>query len=581
MESRSERSRQSKRKQRGSVAEAYLALLADRGVDYFFGNAGTDFAPLVEAYAQAAQSGVAVPRPVLATHENLAVAMAHGYAMLSRRIPAVMAHVSVGTANMICAAMNATRENVAILLSAGRSPLTETGLLGSRDGYIHWAQEMYDQAGMIREIVKWDYELRNAEQLTTVVDRALAIAASEPRGPVYLTLPREVLAAPAVDRAADAPARLAPAAPPAPDVEATAAAARVLAHAQHPLIVTANAGRAAAAFEALAAFAERFAIPVVQHRPRYFSLPSSHPMNLGFDPSRLVPKADAILIIESDVPWIASRVAPAADCKVIHCGLDPLFARYPIRGFPCDVAITASAAAVLSALTAALADEVDEEAIAQRRRRIADERAALTGAWQAALDTAAKKSPPDPVWVSHCIDRAKDARTIVINEYTLYPEHCRFELPDLYFGSSSASGLGWGAGAALGAKLARPDSPVMAVVGDGAYMFSNPAAVHHASALHELPVLFVVMNNAMWGAVERSTRAMYPGGLAARSNDPSFVHLRNLPAFEKFCEAAGGYGERVDDPASLPSALERAISVVKDEKRQALLNVICGPGGTA
>ena len=190
-------SSRSKQQQTENVAGAYLALLADRGVDYLFGNAGTDFAPLIEAYAQAAQTGVAVPRPILATHENLAVTMAHGYGMVSRRIPAVMVHVSVGTANMICAAMNAARENVAILLTAGRSPLTETGLPGSRDGYIHWAQEMYDQAGMIREIVKWDYELRNAEQLTTVVDRALAIAATEPRGPVYLSLPREVIAAPA------------------------------------------------------------------------------------------------------------------------------------------------------------------------------------------------------------------------------------------------------------------------------------------------------------------------------------------------------------------------------------------------
>src|SRR5262249_53255742 len=142
-------------------------------------------------------------------------------------------------------------------------------------------------------------------------------------------------------------------------------------------------------------------------------------------------------------------------------------------------------------------------------------------------------------------------------------------------------GLGWGAGAALGAKLARPDTPVMAVLGDGAYMFSNPAAVHHASALHDLPVLFVVMNNGMWGAVERSTLAMYPGGLAAKSNNPSFVALHKLTAFETICEAAGGYGERVDDPAALPGALERAMSVVKNEKRQALLNVICGPGGSA
>jgi acetolactate synthase I/II/III large subunit len=564
-----------------NVAGAYLALLADRGVDYLFGNAGTDFAPLIEAYARAAQTGVAVPRPMLATHENLAVSMAHGYGMVSRRIAAVMVHVSVGTANMICAAMNAARENVAMLLTAGRSPLTETGLLGSRDGYIHWAQEMYDQAGMIREIVKWDYELRNAEQLTTVVDRALAIAASEPRGPVYLSLPREVIAAPASSPEAAAPSRLVAAAPAAPDASAIAVAARMLAQAKRPLIVTANAGRDAAAFGALAQFTERFAIPVVQHRPRYLSLPSSHAMSLGFDPARLVPKADVILVIESDVPWIPSQVAPGADCKVVHCGFDPLFTRYPIRGFPCDLAVTGGTVATLSALTAALGAGFDAGLVAERRRWIADERATLTAAWKSALEAAARRTPPDPAWVSHCIDRAKEPQCIVINEYTLFLEQCAFESPDLYFGSSSASGLGWGPGAALGAKLASPLSPVMAVVGDGAFMFSNPAAVHHASALHDLPVLFVVMNNAMWGAVQRSTLAMYPGGLASRSNEPPFVGLEKLPAFEQICAAAGGYGERVDDPAALPAALERAMAVVKNERRQALLNVVCGPGGSA
>jgi acetolactate synthase-1/2/3 large subunit len=566
---------------KGNVAGAYLALLADRGVDYLFGNAGTDFAPLIEAYARAAQTGVAVPRPMLATHENLAVSMAHGYGMVSRRIAAVMVHVSVGTANMICAAMNAARENVAVLLTAGRSPLTETGLLGSRDGYIHWAQEMYDQAGMIREIVKWDYELRNAEQLTTVVDRALAIAASEPRGPVYLSLPREVIAAPASSSEAASPSRLVAAAPVAPDASAIAVAARMLAQAKRPLIVTANAGRDAAAFGALAQFTERFAIPVVQHRPRYLSLPSSHAMSLGFDPARLVPKADVILVIESDVPWIPSQVVPGADCKVVHCGLDPLFTRYPIRGFPCDLAITGGTVATLSALTAALEAGFDAGLVAERRRWIADERATLTAAWKSALEAAARRTPPDPAWVSHCIDRAKEPQCIVINEYTLFLEQCAFESPDLYFGSSSASGLGWGPGAALGAKLASPQSPVMAVVGDGAFMFSNPAAVHHASALHDLPVLFVVMNNAMWGAVQRSTHAMYPGGLASRSNEPPFVGLEKLPAFEQICAAAGGYGERVDDPAALPAALERAMAVVKNERRQALLNVVCGPGGSA
>jgi acetolactate synthase I/II/III large subunit len=581
MEARLGRGKRAKQKSAGNVAAAYLALLANRGVEYLFGNAGTDFAPLIEAYAQAARTGVPVPRPILATHENLAVTMAHGYGMVSRRIPAVMVHVSVGTANMICAALNAARENVAILLTAGRSPLTETGLLGSRDGYIHWAQEMYDQAGMIREIVKWDYELRNAEQLTTVVDRALAIAATEPRGPVYLSLPREVIAAPLSEFEHPPSSRLSAAAPPAPDAAAIAAAARMLAQAARPLIVTANAGRDAAAFAALTQFVERFAIPVVQHRPRYLSLPSSHPMSLGFDPTGSIQQADVIVVLEADVPWIPSRAGPARDCKVIQCGLDPLFARYPIRGFPCDLAITGSTLAIISALSAALEDSVDAASVARRQRWIRQEREARLGAWKAARDAGARKMPLDPAWVSHCIERAKDPHSIVINEYTLFLEHCSFEFPDLYFGSSSASGLGWGAGAALGAKLALPGRPVMAVLGDGAYMFSNPAAVHYASALHELPVLFVIMNNAMWGAVQRSTLAMYPDGLASKSNEPPFVGLPKLPAFEKLCEAAGGYGERVEDPASLPGALQRALAVVTNERRQALLNVMCGPGGTA
>ena len=120
MAARLEPSKRTTQESRGNVAAAYLALLADRGVDYLFGNAGTDFAPLIEAYSQAAQTGVVVPQPILATHENLAVTMAHGYGMISRRVPAVMVHVSVGTANMVCAALNAARENVAILLTAGR-----------------------------------------------------------------------------------------------------------------------------------------------------------------------------------------------------------------------------------------------------------------------------------------------------------------------------------------------------------------------------------------------------------------------------------------------------------------------------
>jgi acetolactate synthase I/II/III large subunit len=558
-----------------SVATAYLAMLVDRGVDHLFGNAGTDFAPLLEAYAQAMQGGRPVPRPILATHENLAVTMAHGYAMVSHRIPAVMVHVSVGTANMLCGAMNAARENVALLLTAGRSPITETGLPGARDGYIHWAQEMYDQAGIVREFVKWDYELRNGQQLATVVDRALAIAGSEPCGPVYLTLPREVLAAPMPDASRLTPRRVQAVAPAGPNNAAIGVAADMLAEAERPLIVTSNAGRDPAAFARLAEFAGRCAIPVVQHKPRYLSIPSSHPMNLGYDPHRLIGEADVIIALETDVPWIPTHAEPAPDCRIIQAGFDPLFTHIPIRGFPSDVGLTGAPATIIEALTEAVATRSAEAVIGRRRAWVEERRAALHAEWDAARQAAASRTPIDLTWISHCLDGAKPPQTVVINEYSLALEHCKFEEAEGFFGASSASGLGWGAGAALGAKLAAPDRPVVAVLGDGAFLFSNPVAVHHAARLHGLPVLFIIVNNAMWNAVRQSTLAMYPHGRAAKSNDAPFMRLEDLPPFEQICAAGGGHGERVEDPAALPEAMKRALSVVTKERRHALLNVIC------
>ncbi len=561
-----------------SVAEAYLALLAGRGVEYLFANAGTDFAPLVEAFAKAARTGLPVPRPVIAAHENLAVSMAHGWAMVSGRVPAVMVHVSVGTANGVCGIFNAARENVPMLFTAGRSPVTEDGMAGARDVYIHWAQEMFDQAGMVRELVKWDYELKNGGQLETVVDRALALAASAPQGPVYLSLPREVLAEPLASFSYEKPGRRVAAAPPGPDRGAIDEAARILAAAEHPLIVTASAGRDPAVVAHLSELAGRFAIPVVQHRPRHLSLAADHPSHLGYDTGPYLDAADAILVLECDVPWIPSLEAPRPECKIVHIGVDPLFSRYPIRGFACDLAITSASRPALSALADALERHAAEPAVERRRAWLADAVDAQRAAWRKTAAAAASLRPIDMAWASACIARAKPADAILVNEYTLMPEHCGATLPGSYFAASPASGLGWGGGAALGAKLAAPNRPVIAILGDGSHIFGNPVALHHAAAAHGLPVLFVIMNNSMWGAVRRATRAMYPAGEAMRSNKPPLIDLDELPAFEKVCAAAGGYGERVEDPAALPAALDRALHAVTVDKRQALLNLICrGP----
>lgn len=155
------------------AAEAFLRALADHGTDYFFVNPGTDFPPIVEAFSRAKKTNAKVPRPILVPHENLAVGMAHGAYMMTGRPQAVMVHVNVGTANTINNLTNLSRDRVPLILAAGRTPITEKGTFGSRTRPIHWAQEMFDQAGMVRELVKWDYELRVPGQVGDVVARGL------------------------------------------------------------------------------------------------------------------------------------------------------------------------------------------------------------------------------------------------------------------------------------------------------------------------------------------------------------------------------------------------------------------------
>src|SRR5437016_7466375 len=280
-----------------STAEAYLELLAARGVEYLFANAGTDFAPLIEAYAKRGAQGQASPRPITVPHEVPAVAMAHGYAMVSGRPQVVMVHVIVGAGNAVGGIINAARSNVPVLFSAGRNPITEAGHAGSRDRHIHWAQESFDQAAMVREFVKWDYELRSVSDLETVVDRALTLAQAEPQGPVYLTLPREVLGArqEAIEYAD--PARMVKPAPVVPAPEAVAEAAQLLAAARNPLIIVKAAGRDPGAVPSLVALAEALGAPVFEQANTYINFPQDHALHAGFDPAPHLEEADVILEI--------------------------------------------------------------------------------------------------------------------------------------------------------------------------------------------------------------------------------------------------------------------------------------------
>jgi acetolactate synthase-1/2/3 large subunit len=553
-------------------AEAYLGRLADRGIEYVFANAGTDFAPIIEALTRNTGSGRKFPRVVTVPHENVAMAMAHGYYRVAGKPAAVMVHVTVGTGNAINGLMNATRDNVPILLAAGRTPLTETGHIASRNRSIHWGQEAFDQGGMVREFVKWDYELRTGQPVESVVDRALDIAMSEPRGPVYLTLPREVLASPAVAARRDTVRPLG-SAPPAPSQRAIEEAASLIAKAEFPLIVTSSAGRSREAFDELAALAEEFALPVVQNEARDINLSSNHPMNLGFAAAPFLPKADVILVIDSIVPWIPRAVTPRRDAKIIHVSCDPLAQRYPFREVEADLLITAEPYAALASLRAALrAAKANGKAVEGRRKFVAAAREDLDAKRRKMLDTARTASPIQSAWLAACINEVKNEDTIVVSELGVPIGHLELTRHGTFMGNMLAGGLGFGLGAALGAKLAAPQRDVIVAVGDGSYMFGNPLPYHYVGRAESLPTLTIIANNHSWHAVRQATLDVYPDGTAAKANVMPLTELKPAPDYEKVIETCGGHGEKVEQPAELLPALKRCLDAVRSGT-PALINV--------
>ena len=561
-----------------TTAEAYLELLADRGIDVFLGNAGTDFASLVEAFARCEAEGGRAPRPLVIPHEFVAVSMAHGYYAAGGRPAAVMVHVNVGTGNASTAIITAARANVAILMSAGRTPVTEEGQLGSRDLHIHWAQESFDQAAMLREYVKWDYELRTPAQLEAVVDRALEVMQAEPRGPVYLTLPREVLAASPGAMTITSPSRRQVRSERFPDPARLDEAARILAGAEYPIVLTSAAGIDPRAVEGLVALAEAGGIGVIEADPIYLNFPHRHDLHLGYNASGntnpSLAEADAVMVVEADVPWYPHLKKPAAGAPIIHLGVDPFFTRYPMRSYPCDVPIAATPAVALPLLAEAVRRHADPKAVARRRERLAAEHRARHAAWEKAALEQASASTIGFAWAARCLGEIVDDSTVVVNEYPLDRRFAPFTRPGSYFGSPHSSGLGFGLGAALGVKLARPEAAVIATVGDGAYFFGEPLSCLFVQRAHRLPILTVIFNNQQWEAVKSGTLSVHPAGAARTRGRFPLSELTPSPRFEEMARTVDGYGERVEHPGELPAALKRGLAAVR-EGRPAILNVLC------
>lgn len=565
-----------------SVATSYLDALVDRGIEYVFANAGTDFAPIIEAMVVASEQGRTIPKFITVPHENTAIAMAHGYYLASGKPAAVMVHVTVGTANALCGLMNASRDNVPILLAAGHTPSTESGHAGSRNAGIHWGQDSFDQGGMVREYVKWDYELRAGQPVEEIVGRAFDIAMSEPRGPVYLSMPREILADPARSKAKPPRQRPLGSLPALPSQDAIDKTARLLAEAELPVIITSTLGRNPDNVALLSRLADEFSIAVAlpgEPGARELSIPSDHPMFIGVNHIDATARADVLLAIDCEVPWWPSTVTPREDASLIQIAADPFFSNYPVRGFEMDLAIAGSSTAALQMLYVALqaVAKPEQANIQTRRAEIEALQQKRIEKRDKTLQEVAAMQPIHPAWIAACVNKVIDEDTVIVNELGVSMDLLDLQQPRSYISSSLAGGLGFGMGASLGVRLAAPNKKVILIVGDGSYMFGNPVPAHFVAQSEGLPTLTIIKNNQRWHAVHRSTVSMYPNGRAANSELMPLVGLGPSPEFEKIMQACGGYGERVEDPADLVAALQRGLEAIAAGK-PALINVITVPG---
>ena len=559
-------------------AETLLYRLTALGVDYIFINAGTDYPPMIEGMSKDKLDAIKIPDIVVCPHENAAMGMAQGYYFATGKSQAVMTHTNVGLANAICGLINACSDNVPTLLFSGRTPITEQGRLGSRDTPIGYGQEMRDQAALVRESVKWDFELREPEQIANLIDRAYAIANSLPKGPVYLSLPREPLCEPyeCVDPAA-APTIRATSYAPHPDAVATAA--ELIAKAKKPVICSQRGAGSAEGFRLLSELANTWGIPVIEYWAIRVAVSDNDPMAAGADPSSWIGDADVIIAIDSLTPWMPLFVRPNAQCPVIQIGPDPLFEKTPVRSFRTDVSLCGEVSVSLKALVQALGAKGTVQADVAARRAEVTRKNADAKTKRFALAQTGSGTPISKPWLSHCMGQiAEKYDGKIVSELVTLKEFTGLTRPNTYYQEALSGGLGEAFPIALGMQLADRNHLIIAAMGDGSYLFSNPIVCFEIAETMKLPILAIIGNNKKWNAVRASTLALYPHGYTSKMNIVPATELSDKqgPDFTNIAAAMNVYSSCVTDGQDLIKELEKAVEFIRREKRAALVEVMIG-----
>jgi acetolactate synthase-1/2/3 large subunit len=568
---------------RHSTAHHFLEGLVDLGIDYIFANLGTDHVSLIEEMARWDKEGRKHPEMVLCPHEVVAVHMAGGYALATGRAQAVFVHVDAGTANACMAIQNLFRYRLPVMLFAGRAPYTLHGeLTGSRDTYVHFVQDPFDIASIVRPYVKWEYSLPSGIVVKEALARASAFAHSDPPGPVYMMLPRETLAEQWDDAAMPAypPARYGSVHAGGIEPARVEAIAQALMAAENPIALTAYLGRKPQAVAALDRLARTCGIRVAEFNSIDLNIPQDSPCFAGFDPLPLLEQADLGLLLDSDVPFVPQYAKRAGAIKWIQVDIDPLKSDFPMWGFPTDMRIQGDCATVLQQVL----DVVEARADEAYRRRVAARMAGWSGAREQLArrraDASANKGVAGaltPAFVFATLNGKLSQDDIVLNEAIrnapILQEHITRTKPRSYVGLAGG-GLGFSGGMALGLKLAQPDRRIVQVIGDGGFHFSSPDSVYAVAQQYQIPVLTVVLDNGGWQAVKSAVQRVYPKGTAAET-DQFQSRLRSdrqgeARDFSAVGRAFGAHGECVTEPDELAAAIDRCLAAIDDGKAAVL-----------
>jgi len=550
--------------------EAIVAAMTEAGVEYVFFTSGSEIGFYQEAIAKAEAQGRKAPRLISVTHEHASLNAALGCAAVSGKPVATAAHVDCGTQHYGGAVHTAWHAGLPVLITAGIPPVAYPGSMrGARDPEGHlWLQQTFDQNGIVRQYTKWDHHLEFQDNPGLMVSRALQVACSEPCGPVYLSIPREVSLAQAKSARFPTLAQLGVARPPAPDPAGIRELAARLMMAENPFVVVARSGRNPATVAALVSFAELLGLPVAQSAKRaYHCFPLTHPL---YQSGASLKDADAVLALDVDIPWRIGPDGPPDNAFVAVVDVEPSKRRIPTMEFTADLRLTADSLLTLEALEVEVRSVIsaaDRERFAARAKRWAEASAQRHRALAEDARAQAGKTPIDGRWLSYQIGQALGDDcivfddTIVVNQVHDYLQCAR---PGSYFYNPGSSG-GWAPGAALGGKLAAPDRDVVAITGDGFYMFGTAIHALWSAAQYNAPYLTIIYQNRSYSTGTLRVARTYPDGYAAKAGYHGGYFEPPID-FANEARSAGAYGENVTDPNEVGPAIQRGLKSVREGK---------------